>query len=117
MKIALNIFCSVDQQYLVLEALMPERFTNYGFGTFLENVDPKEVQITRLALEMLEKEQERRGLNGLEFWPDFRLAWGSLSLKFLVEAGDINLPAKAKEWVRQFRIKELNPWDESEEKT
>lgn len=89
-----------------LTAIELSRFTNYGFGTFLENVKPEEVEISADALAKLLEQPERSGLQGLEFWADNRLAWGSSALVFLVPVEMTNVPEKAKIWIRKFRVVE-----------
>jgi len=97
---SLKISYDKDKEEIVLKSLNPKRFTHYGFGTFLENVDPKEILISKGALEALVNCPERSGLQGLEFWPDNRLAWGSLSKNFIVPYDSINCPKGAKSWLK-----------------
>ena len=101
---ALEIKYDETKNLIMVEALISARFTHYGFGTFLENVEPNEVRITQKALKVLLQVPERGGLQGMEFWADNRLAWGSLSLKFSVSPQDINVPQKAKQWIKQFSV-------------
>lgn len=103
---SLRIDYNADSGDIALEALRPERFTHYGFGTFLENVDPKEVSISRVALDALLECPERSGLQGLEFWPDNRLAWGDSSPRFLVPTDAINCPKNAKDWIKEFDVQD-----------
>ena len=89
-------------KYIALKAIKPERFTHYGFGTFLEKVIPTEVSITQEALDVFLNCPERTGLQGLEFWKDNRLSWGSPSPYFLVPFDAINVPSLAKIWVKEM---------------
>lgn len=84
-----------------MDALKPERFTHYGFGTFLENINPEEVLISESALEALLKCPARSGLQGLEFWPENRLAWGDPRPYIAVPYDAINCPNGAKKWLRK----------------
>lgn len=87
---------------IVVEALVTDRFSYYGFGTFLENVEPEEVRITPRAKEILLSLTERSGLQGMEFWPENRIAWASTSTKFSIPTRDINVPSGAKGWIKNF---------------
>ena len=89
---------------VAVKALKVKRFTHYGFGTFLENVAPSEVSITQEALDILLECPERRGLQGLEFWPDNRLAWGSRSPYLLIPVDQINVPSAAKKWIKKMTL-------------
>ena len=102
--------CALENRYnktknlILVEVLTPARFTHYGFGTFLENVDPSEVRITEEALEVLLRVPERPGLQGMEFWANNLLAWGSPNPKLSVSPNDINVPREAKRWIKQFSV-------------
>lgn len=88
-------------QWLHLDATKNERWKQHGFGTFLSEVQTGEVEITEDALVVLLKQPGRMGLQAMEFWPEYRLAWGSLSRDFNVPCERINLPEDAKGWVRE----------------
>ena len=92
------------EKHIAVTALKAERFTHYGFGTFLEHIDPKEVSISQEALDILLDCPERDGLQGMEFWPDNRLAWGDPAPCLLVQFHQINVLSKAKDWIREMRI-------------
>lgn len=92
-----------DPKTLHLKATKSKRFTNHGFGTFLEEIKKGDVEITPDALKLLLAQKERSGLQGMEFWADpFMLAWGSTSRDFQVPANCVNLPAAAKKKVRKL---------------
>lgn len=105
-KHALKISYDEEKEEIILKTLNPKRFTHYGFGTFLENVAPKEILISKNALEVLLHCPERSGLQGLEFWQDNRLAWGSLSPDFIVPYNSINCPKGAKSWLKNCNVYE-----------
>ena len=105
-EISLKIQVDEDsgEKYISVKALKPERFTHYGFGTFLEKVDPAEVSITQEAIDILLECSERSGLQGLEFWPDNRLAWGTPASDLLISLDQINVPQKAKKWIKEMSL-------------
>ena len=90
-----------DGPCLNLKATDSDRWQNFGFGTFLCDVAKGEVEITQEAMDELLKQPERSGLQGMEFWPDHRLAWGSTSRDFRVSCECINVPSAAKDWIRE----------------
>lgn len=67
----------MNDDHVRVEAKIPDRFERHGFGTFLSNVEPGEVEITREAFDVLINCPERGGLQGLEVWKEKRIAWGS----------------------------------------
>ncbi len=87
-----------------VKALNKDRLTHYGFGTFVENVEPSEIAITPEAREALLAQPERGGLQGLEFWPDNRMAWGDPGPQIEVHPDDVNVPEGAKKWIRQMSV-------------
>lgn len=101
---SLKITYDKEDKTIGVEACQSKRFNYYGFGTFLENVNPTEAQITKLALDVLLAQPERGGLQGLEFWPEKRLAWASRSPTFRIPVDNINVPSGAKNWIRQMSV-------------
>ena len=106
-KFSLTIEVEEDDgdKCIAVKALKIKRFTHYGFGTFLENVVPSEVSITQEALNILLECPERSGLQGLEFWPDNRLAWGTPNPYTLIPIDQINVPSEAKKWIKEMSLK------------
>lgn len=106
-KFSLTIEVEEDdgENCIAVKALKNKRFTHYGFGTFLENVVPSEVSITQDALDILLECPERSGLQGLEFWPDNRLAWGTPHPYTLIPINQINVPSEAKKWIKEMSLK------------
>ena len=97
---ALHISSDAEGAHIIVETLSPERFTHYGFGTFLEDIKEGEVTITDTAKRILLVVcRERRGMQGLEFWPDDRIAWASRSPVFTIPREHINVPEGAKGWI------------------
>lgn len=103
-SLAIQVKEQDGKQYISVKSLKPERFTHYGFGTFLENIDPAEISITREALDILLAGQERSGLQGLEFWADNRLAWANPTSNLLVSPDHINIPKGARKWIREMTL-------------
>lgn len=95
----LSISYDEENSRMDVTVLLAERFTYYGFGTFLEDVTSGEVEITAEAKQVLLSLPELSGLQGMEFWPDNRLAWASPSPKFSIPTKDINVPSEAKKWI------------------
>lgn len=87
---------------VTVKILNGKRFTQHGFGTFMTNIKKGEVRITKDALEILLGCSELTGLQGMEFWPQKMLAWGSLSPNFTIPSNSINVPPEAKKWIRQL---------------
>lgn len=92
-----------------VKAINEGRLTHYGFGTFLENIEPSEIEITPEAREALLAQPERDGLQGLEFWGDNRIAWAHPGPEIEVHPDDVNVPKSAKEWIRQMSLNERIP--------
>lgn len=99
MKCVLRITLMKDGHTLKIQAQSQDRFKQHGFGTFLSNVMPGEVEITKDAFDAIMSQPGRSGLQGLEFWDDRRLAWGSLHQEFQVHCDSINVPDGAKLWI------------------
>jgi hypothetical protein len=79
-----------------------DRFQHHGFGTFMCDIQPHEVEVTAEARAALLDTPYRRGLQGLEFWEDNRIAWGSRDPSLLVPLGDVNVPSGAKDWISKL---------------
>lgn len=81
-----------------------ERFYTHGFGTFMQDIQPGEVECSQEALDLLLSCHEQGGLNGLEFWKQNMLAWGSQSQILLIPIDEISVPGAAKSWIREFQV-------------
>tara|TARA_Y100000034_G_scaffold116016_1_gene153796 strand:- start:1099 stop:1449 length:351 start_codon:yes stop_codon:yes gene_type:complete len=93
------------EDLIVVAAQIEDRFQHHGFGTFMCDVEQDEVEITPEALKLILQQPERSGLQGLEFWADFRIAWGDPSPQLIIPCEDISVPDEAKEWVRErFKV-------------
>lgn len=95
-----------DNNY-ILSVQDPARFDHHGFGTFMKEVKKGEVEITKEAFSTLLEEHERDGMQGIEFWPTVdgpsfpMIAWGVPYPVASIPIGEVNLPTKAKIWVRE----------------
>lgn len=104
------------EKILHIKAINEDRLTHHGFGTFLENIEPKEIWITKEAKALLLEQPERGGLQELEFWPDHRLAWATPHPEIYVRPDDVNVPKDAKKWIKQMSgITNLTPDPPKEE--
>ena len=91
---------------LQLEAVASKRFQFHGFGTFLPSIKKGEVAITEEALDALLSGTEQSGIQGMEFWSEKMLAWGSQSQSFLVAVRDINVARASRRWIKElFEVK------------
>jgi hypothetical protein len=107
---SLRLDYDANDECIVMEVLNPHRFANYGLGTFLDKIDtedPSEVSISEKALEVLLKQPERRGVQGMEFFPHGCVSWGSLEHRFKVHASRINVPDESKVWIKKFCVEEV----------
>lgn len=93
-----------DEEYIRVKVLKAERFDQHGFGTFLSNVNPKEVSVTKDAMGILMAGRYRNGLMGMEFWEENRLAWGSLSNVFSIPTNCISVPTGSKSWIKEMAV-------------
>ena len=95
-----------EREVFHVKAVDEDRLTHYGFGTFLENITPSEIGISVDALKRLLEQPERPGLQGLEFWPDHRIAWATPDPEIYVLPEDTNVPTKAKAWIKKASVLE-----------
>jgi hypothetical protein len=87
---------------VMFEALVPSRFTIHGFGTFLENVKPGEIEVTREVFSLIAEQPYRSGLQGAEIFAQPIIAWGAPKSRFIVPLNAIsNHGAK---WLREACI-------------
>ena len=93
-----------DETYIEVQAVNPDRFQNFGFGTFLCDIVPPEIEITQEALDILLECPERSGMQGMEFWGDNRLAWGSIYPTLLIPLNRISVPREAKPWIKKMTL-------------
>ncbi len=90
-----------DDEHIKLEAL--KDIDHFGFGTFLCNIKPEEIECDEFSKQALLNGEEKSGLNGLEIWGDNRIAWGSPSETIIMPIEEISKVSKANKWLTQIR--------------
>lgn len=73
---------------------------HFGFGTFLCNLKPNEIKADKFAKDALLLAKEQSGLNGMEIWPDNRIAWGDLRHEIIISLSEISKAKGADKWLR-----------------
>ena len=89
-----------DDKHIKLEAI--EGIDHFGFGTFLCDLKPEEVECDEFSKQVLISAPSRGGLNGLEIWKDNRIAWGDPSEYIIMPVKEISNMCGAYEWVSQI---------------
>lgn len=93
-----------DDKHIKLEALSD--IENYGFGTFLCNLKPEEIECDEFSKQAMIKATAKGGLNGMEIWADNRIAWGSPSKTIIMPTKEISKAFAATDWLSQISPKE-----------
>jgi len=89
-----------DEECILLTAV--KGIEHYGFGTFLSNLKPEEVQCDAFSKQALLDAPEKYGLNGLEIWPDNRIAWGDPSETIIMPINEISKMKGAEKWLQKI---------------
>lgn len=89
-----------DECHIKLEAL--EGIEHFGFGTFLCQLQPEEIECDEFSKQALVSACPKDGLNGLEIWEDNRLAWGDPSESIIVPIEEISNMTKPGGWVSRI---------------
>lgn len=76
---------------------------HFGFGTFLLNIKPEEIEIDQFSKDVLLKSRHRPGLEGMEIWEDYRIAWGSPSHYIRMPISEISKDNGANEWIKEIK--------------
>lgn len=92
-----------DGKSIKLEAL--EGIDHFGFGTFLCNIKPVEIECDKFSKEAMLNAVERSGLNGLEIWKDNRIAWGDPSHKVIMPISEISKAEGSDTWLKKITTK------------
>ena len=86
---------------ILLEA--KEGIDHFGFGTFLCNLKPEEIECDKFSKKVLVSASPKSGLNGLEIWEDNRLAWGSPEHSIIMPIEEIsNMVNKTDSWLEKI---------------
>ena len=94
-----------DDEHIVLEAI--SGIDHFGFGTFLCNLKPEEVECDEFSKQTLLLATEKSGLNGLEIWEDNRLAWGDPSHAIIMPIHEISNMSGKEGWLSQIVSNEI----------
>lgn len=89
-----------DDQHITLEAL--SGIDRFGFGTFLCDLDPGEIDCDAFSKAALIAAPYKRGLNGMEIWADHRIAWGYPSERMTMPIDEISKQPGADAWLSQI---------------
>jgi hypothetical protein len=92
-----------DDNHILLEAI--SGIDNFGFGTFLCNIQPDEVEADEFSKNALINASEQDGLNGVEIWNDNRIAWGSSSPSIIMPVSEISNMSNKGGWLTEIKTK------------
>ncbi len=92
-----------NNKSIKLEVL--EGADHFGFGTFLCDIDPEEIECDKFSKEAMLNAVEREGLNGLEIWKDNRIAWGDPSHKIIMPIDEISKAEGSDTWLKKIKAK------------
>lgn len=98
---ALRIGWLPKSESFALRALNPDRFNHYGFGSFLEKIQPGEISISPSALRQLKGCPTRSGLTGIEIYKDM-LNYGARAYELNVPYEDTSVQPGA--WVKFSKL-------------
>lgn len=90
-----------DQSHILLEAL--EGIDHFGFGTFLCDLKPTEIECDGFSKESIINSEEKDGLNGMEIWNDNRIAWGDPSESIIIPIDEISNMSTKDGWISQIK--------------
>jgi len=91
-----------DDEHIRLEAI--QGINHFGFGTFLLNLQPEEIESDNFSKNALLEAHEQSGLNGLEIWEDNRLAWGDASESIIMPTKEISKQKGADNWISNIIV-------------
>jgi len=77
-----------DDEHISLEALAD--IDHFGFGTFLCELQPDQIECDQFSKDAMMSAPYRDGLQGLEIWPDNRLAWGDPNHQIIMPLEEIS---------------------------
>lgn len=101
-KVAVKI--TVEDGDIHIKGLNQKRFKQYGMGTFMENVKPGEIEISKAALKLLKDSPEQSGLSAMDIFAGTPpvLSWFGLTLEAVVPPDAINMAEGAfNEWFKK----------------
>lgn len=91
-----------DNDHILLEAL--EGIDHFGFGTFLLNIQPNEIEVDEFSIQAILNSRYKKGLQGLEIWEDNRIAWGHPDHKIIMPINEISKDKEADIWLKKIKV-------------
>lgn len=93
-----------DEEHISLEAI--KGIDHLGFGTFLCNLKPEEIECDSFSKDVLLNAREQNGLNGLEIWADNRIAWGDPKESIIMPIKEISKAKNSEKWLSKIKEKQ-----------
>ena len=90
-----------DNANIALEAV--SGIDHFGFGTFLCDIKPEEIECDKFSKEALMAANERHGLSGLEIWEDNRIAWGAPNHMIIMPITEISNMTGDNSWLAKIK--------------
>lgn len=91
-----------DDDSVKLDAL--EGIDHFGFGTFLLDIKPEEIDADQFSKDALLAGRPKSGLNGLEIWADSRIAWGDPSHSIIMPISEFSIHDGASKWLEEIEV-------------
>lgn len=90
-----------DKNHIQLKAL--EGITHHGFGTFLENIKPGEIEADAFSKNAMLSANYKSGLCGMEIFGQNIITWGDPSHEIIMPVEEINKDPKADTWLKKIK--------------
>lgn len=90
-----------DEEHIELVGL--HGLERHGFGTFLNNLKPEEIECDKFSKRTMLKAKEKGGLNGCEIWADNRIAWGDPASSIIMPIDEISKMDGADSWLSEIK--------------
>jgi hypothetical protein len=89
-----------DANHIALSAI--DGIDHFGFGTFLCNLQPDEVECDEFSKNAILSASYKSGLQGMEIWKDNRIAWGHPAHNIIMPISEISNDSGKDGWVSQI---------------
>lgn len=89
-----------DENHIELSAL--NRIEHHGFGTFLIDLKPEEVECDEFSKQALLAATEKGGLNGMEIFDNNILSWGSPEEDIIMPISEISNACNKDGWLSKI---------------
>ena len=89
-----------DENHIKLTAL--KDIKHFGFGTFLTNLHPEDVECDEFSKNALLSATAKDGLNGLEIWEENRIAWGYPNETIIMPISEISNMSGKNGWLSKI---------------